>query len=130
MTTPYHVAVIDESTCIGCTKCLDVCPVDAIVGASGQMHTVIRADCIGCDLCLPPCPVQCISLVDSGQSKAERAQLAKVAKAKHQARKTRLDKLAAQKQLSDKAALQNAEDILASALLRAKRKKPEFVPYE
>ncbi|MGE3318697.1 MAG: RnfABCDGE type electron transport complex subunit B [Candidatus Berkiella sp.] len=130
MTAPYHVAVIEESACIGCTKCLDVCPVDAIVGTSGHMHTVISAQCIGCDLCLPPCPVQCISLVASGISKEERSQLATIAKAKHQARKARLDSLAAQKELADKKAMQNADDILASALLRAKRNKTEFVPHE
>lgn len=54
------VAVIDESACIGCTKCIQACPVDAIVGASRFMHTVIAADCTGCELCIPPCPVDCI----------------------------------------------------------------------
>lgn len=54
------VAVIDEGACIGCTKCIQACPVDAIVGASRFMHTVIAADCTGCELCIPPCPVDCI----------------------------------------------------------------------
>lgn len=54
------VAFIDESACIGCTKCIQACPVDAIVGASRYMHTVIAADCTGCELCIPPCPVDCI----------------------------------------------------------------------
>lgn len=130
MTASYHVVVINEATCIGCTKCIDVCPVDAIVGASGQMHTVIQADCIGCDLCLPPCPVQCITLIDISQSKEERNQLAKIAKSKHQAKKARLNKLAQEKQQADNNALQHAEDILAAALLRAKRKKLEFIPHE
>jgi electron transport complex protein RnfB len=57
-----QVAVIDESTCIGCAKCLDACPVDAIVGARKRMHTVIASWCTGCELCLPPCPVDCIAL--------------------------------------------------------------------
>lgn len=56
------VAVIDESTCIGCTLCIQACPVDAIVGASKRMHTVIASECTGCKLCLPPCPVDCISM--------------------------------------------------------------------
>ena len=56
------LAVIDESACIGCTLCLDPCPVDAIVGARGFMHTVIEAECTGCELCIAPCPVDCISL--------------------------------------------------------------------
>jgi electron transport complex protein RnfB len=57
-----QVAVIDESLCIGCTKCIQVCPVDAIVGATKLMHTVIASWCTGCELCLPPCPVDCIAL--------------------------------------------------------------------
>jgi len=57
------VARIDEPRCIGCTRCIEVCPVDAISGASGLMHAVIAQWCIGCKLCLPPCPVDCIDLV-------------------------------------------------------------------
>ena len=56
------VALIDEARCIGCTRCIEACPVDAIAGASGLMHTVIAAWCTGCELCLPPCPVDCIAL--------------------------------------------------------------------
>jgi electron transport complex protein RnfB len=58
-----QVAVIDEATCIGCTKCIHACPVDAIVGASKLMHTVIASWCTGCELCLPPCPVDCIEFL-------------------------------------------------------------------
>ena len=54
------VVYIDEQTCIGCTLCIQACPVDAILGAAKQMHTVIEAECTGCDLCIPPCPVDCI----------------------------------------------------------------------
>ncbi|ROR35055.1 electron transport complex subunit RsxB [Inmirania thermothiophila] len=63
-----EVAVIDEQNCIGCTKCILVCPVDAIVGATKQMHTVIRAECTGCEKCVPACPVECIRMepVDEG----------------------------------------------------------------
>ena len=60
---PKTVAVIDEAVCIGCTLCIQACPVDAILGATRQMHTVIEAECTGCDLCLPPCPVDCIEMV-------------------------------------------------------------------
>ncbi|MGB0867948.1 MAG: electron transport complex subunit RsxB [Granulosicoccaceae bacterium] len=57
------LAVIDESVCIGCTKCIQACPVDAILGAAKQMHTVIASECTGCELCIPPCPVDCIDLI-------------------------------------------------------------------
>jgi len=57
------VAVIREDECIGCTKCIQACPVDAILGAAKQMHTVIADECTGCDLCLDPCPVDCIDMV-------------------------------------------------------------------
>lgn len=57
------VAYIREDECIGCTKCIQACPVDAIVGATRQMHTVIVDECTGCDLCVAPCPVDCIDMV-------------------------------------------------------------------
>ena len=59
---PQMVAFIREAECIGCTKCIQACPVDAIVGAAKQMHTIVAADCTGCELCLAPCPVDCISM--------------------------------------------------------------------
>lgn len=62
-TLPPSVALIDESTCIGCTLCIQACPVDAIVGAAKVMHTVLLEACTGCELCLPPCPVDCIRIV-------------------------------------------------------------------
>jgi len=56
------IAVIDETACIGCTKCIQACPVDAIIGAAKVMHTVITAECTGCELCVAPCPVDCITI--------------------------------------------------------------------
>lgn len=60
---PKAYAIIDENTCIGCTLCIQACPVDAIAGAAKQMHTIITAECTGCELCVAPCPVDCISMV-------------------------------------------------------------------
>ena len=59
---PKQVAIIDEQTCIGCTLCIQACPVDAIVGAAKQMHTIVASLCTGCELCVKPCPVECITM--------------------------------------------------------------------
>ena len=62
------VAYIREDECIGCTKCIQACPVDAILGAAKHMHTVIAAECTGCDLCVEPCPVDCIDMLPVTQT--------------------------------------------------------------
>jgi electron transport complex protein RnfB len=63
------VAFIDEAACIGCTLCIQACPVDAIAGAAKQMHTVIPELCTGCDLCVAPCPVDCIAMIPITENK-------------------------------------------------------------
>lgn len=60
---PKALAVIDENRCIGCTLCIQACPVDAILGAAQQLHTVLSAECTGCELCVAPCPMDCIEMV-------------------------------------------------------------------
>jgi len=60
---PKSVAIIDEKICIGCTLCIQACPVDAILGSAKHMHTIIEKECTGCELCLAPCPVDCIEMV-------------------------------------------------------------------
>lgn len=82
------VAAIDEARCIGCTLCIAACPVDAISGAQGLMHTVIERYCIGCDLCVPPCPVDCIEMLPSEADWTEADQAA--AKRRARSRKARL----------------------------------------
>jgi electron transport complex protein RnfB len=60
----YRLALIDETECIGCTKCIQACPFDAIIGARKQLHTVLKIECTGCGLCVDPCPVDCITLIN------------------------------------------------------------------
>lgn len=62
---PKMLAVIDEARCIGCTLCIQACPVDAILGAAKHMHTVIADECTGCELCVAPCPVDCIDMLET-----------------------------------------------------------------
>ncbi|WP_243436606.1 electron transport complex subunit RsxB [Burkholderia pseudomallei] len=84
------VAFIDEQLCIGCTLCMQACPVDAIVGAPKQMHTIVAELCTGCDLCVPPCPVDCIAMIPvTGERTGWDAwsqQQADAARARHDAR--------------------------------------------
>jgi electron transport complex protein RnfB len=89
---PPRIAVIDEEACIGCTKCIQACPVDAIVGASKFMHTVIASWCTGCELCIPPCPVDCIALVASPALPD-----ADLSRSRHDARATRMERDAAER---------------------------------
>jgi electron transport complex protein RnfB len=64
---PLRLARVDESLCIGCTLCIQACPVDAIIGAPKRMHAILTSRCTGCELCVPPCPVDCIALVPAGR---------------------------------------------------------------
>ncbi len=81
------IAYIREDECIGCTKCLDACPVDAIIGSGKLMHTVLTQDCTGCELCIPPCPVDCIDLIPTTTlpSAIEQRQLADHLRQRYQA---------------------------------------------
>jgi electron transport complex protein RnfB len=90
---PPTVAQVDEDACIGCTKCIQACPVDAIVGAARRMHTVLADECTGCGLCLPPCPVDCIALLPAAAAPLAREVVlarAAAARARHVARGKRL----------------------------------------
>ena len=93
---PRPVAVIESKACIGCTLCIQACPVDAIVGASKQMHVVLKDWCTGCDLCIPPCPVDCITMISVTGDKtgwnAWTEDQANLAKDRYETRQKRLDR--------------------------------------
>ncbi len=89
MSRPNIIAIIREAECIGCTKCIQACPVDAILGSNKHMHTVITNECIGCQLCIPPCPVDCIDLINTPQT-LPRPQKKQLALSRVAARKKRL----------------------------------------
>ena len=106
------VALIDEGRCVGCTHCIDACPVDAIVGAQSLMHTVVEPWCIGCALCLPPCPVDCIDMVAPRDAWSEALKRAAGRRARQ--RKSRLSRGAV-------APVKNRGAVLAAALARKRR---------
>lgn len=126
---PAQVAYIREAECIGCTKCIQACPVDAIVGAAKLMHTVIMDECTGCDLCVAPCPVDCIemrpavnvlpivgNLVTNDHERHERGLKRDRARRRYEQRSARLQHEEAQK--------------LAERLARAKRSTPPVAPLQ
>ncbi len=127
---PRTLARIVEADCIGCTKCIQACPVDAIVGAAKLMHTVIADDCTGCELCVPACPVDCIVLLPMPASQIDAAH-ADAARGHFQRREARLARqhaereaeLAARKAAVDTAA--GAVNPVLAALARAKARQQE-----
>lgn len=148
--SPRSVALIDEQWCIGCTLCLDACPVDAIVGSNKRMHTVIEAECTGCALCLPVCPVDCIALENAsavGSDTSSTLQTWSAAQAhnalqRYTQRKQRLERtaqeaqaqreqkaaakladLAAHSRLTDTQALDKKRQIIEAALARARAQR-------
>ncbi|WP_432239337.1 electron transport complex subunit RsxB [Herbaspirillum robiniae] len=118
---PRLLAVIDEQACIGCTLCIQACPVDAIAGAAKQMHTVIDELCTGCELCVAPCPVDCITMETATPGRtgwqAWSQEAADAARARHDWRSVRLkrDKQENDARLAAKAAAKLKEVEAAEA---------------
>jgi len=117
-----QLALIDEQRCIGCTLCIQACPVDAIVGAPKLMHTVIVSECTGCELCLPPCPVDCITLEPAQWSALEvllgaQWRAAALARKRFQARNKRLRR--DQQERAERMAIKAAANATASGTTAA-----------
>ena len=148
MEGPLRLALIDESWCIGCTLCIKACPVDCIVGAPKQMHTVIASQCTGCELCVPACPVDCISLVDASDGRTgwdawspAQADQARERYAFHRLRlerdkrenderllakaQSKLADLAGASKLTEPAALDRKRSVIEAAIARARAQRKE-----
>jgi len=136
--TPAQVAWIREEECIGCTKCIQACPVDAIVGAAKWMHTVIADECSGCELCLAPCPVDCIDLLplSASQGAVQRAK-AQQFRRRYQARQSRLTRQQVKKKVkasvpvqalstADSKRLKIEVNMTRAALIRAEKQLARY----
>lgn len=117
---PPSRAVIREAECIGCTKCIQVCPVDAILGAPKLMHTILAKECTGCELCIAPCPVDCIEMVPISHStdsiKKEKSNLARQ---RYLARKERLSNTSPPQKVSETKPKDEAKSFTKAAIQEA-----------
>ena len=122
-----EIAVIDEEVCIGCTKCIAACPVDAIVGASKMMHTIVSQECSGCELCIAPCPVDCIAMVPAPNAAVTALQLAPHYRTRYAAHNTRIARDESERAAALNERKRELETVsatsVAAAIARAKARK-------
>jgi len=127
---PLQVAVIDESACIGCTLCIEACPVDAIIGAAKRMHAIVPSLCSGCELCIAPCPVDCIRMAPATRDWTRDD--AQAARARHEARRSRLarnERVANRKPVAPANEKEKRDAAIAAALARARTRRASRSPH-
>jgi electron transport complex protein RnfB len=127
---PLLVAVIDEAACIGCTLCIEACPVDAIIGAARRMHAVVPSLCSGCELCVAPCPVDCIAMIPARREWTRDD--AREARARHDARSARLarsERIASRKAVALPTEQERRQAAIAAALARARARRAAGTPH-
>lgn len=118
------VAVIREDECIGCTKCIQACPVDAIIGASKQMHTVIADVCTGCELCIEPCPVDCIDLIKIPErDEDEKKQMARLWRERFEKHERRLEQEEIETVALPQSSVMERQQEISAAIERIKKRK-------
>ncbi len=120
---PLKRAVIEEEHCIGCTLCIQACPVDAIVGANKKMHTVLNDWCTGCDLCVAPCPVDCITMVTVEPHVTWNEEMAQTARQRYEARQARIASVQATYEEEPHPAPTEKQAAVAAALARARARR-------
>lgn len=126
---PTATACVDEARCIGCTLCIQACPVDAIIGAAKQMHTIVAGWCTGCELCIPPCPVDCIRMLPLAEGHRDPQTAVDQARQRFEStqwRRTRqrlekIEQAATKAALPLKSAAQTRQALIAAALARARQ---------
>ncbi len=118
---PQQVAFVREAECIGCTKCIQACPVDAILGSAKQMHSVISSECTGCELCIAPCPVDCIEMLTT----MHKNQSADYYRERYQAREIRItqEKKIKHATESTQTILTEKKNYIENAIVRARAKR-------
>lgn len=117
---PFEIAKIREAECIGCTKCIQACPVDVIIGAAKQLHVILTDECTGCGLCVPPCPVDCIDMITVNQLTYNPDK----ARQRFNAKQLRTEKLEAEKnKIKVDSELAAKRNYIAAAVARVKTKK-------
>lgn len=115
------VVSIREPECIGCTKCIQACPVDAIIGSAKKMHTVITDECTGCDLCIPVCPVDCIDIIKLPVQQLTKKQSDEF-RARYLDKKRRQDDIHSLDSKMDNTPVTNKQQLIAEAIARSKKK--------